>query len=160
MAQNPDDVLGIWEKNKEKEKNITSYTESLKDVPKCFPALLRAQKVSKRAAKAGFDWDNVNDAMAKLDEEVLELKEAIASGNQDDKFEEFGDMLFAAANVSRFLETESELALSSATDKFIRRFSAMEKLAESMGERFDHLSLEKQEDLWQKVKLSETRSNE
>ncbi len=155
VAENAADVNDLWDKNKQKEKQLSSYTDMLQDVPKHFPALLRAQKVSKRAAKAGFDWEDVSGAMAKLSEEFAEFSEAIKTGEKNHIEEEFGDLLFAATNVARFISVDSEYALQKATNKFIHRFSQIEHLANKQGHSLDELSLTEQDALWDEVKKGE-----
>lgn len=145
-------VNDLWDKNKQKEKHFTSYTQTLEDVPKAFPGLLRAQKVSKRAAKAGFDWENISGAMDKVAEELSELQEAVAVGSSVEMEEEFGDLLFAAVNVARFLSADSEQLIQRATDKFIDRFSQMERLAQTKGCALDELTVDEQNNLWNQIK--------
>ena len=94
---------------------------------------MRSQKVQKKAAKAGFDWDNVDGALAKIFEELDELKEAIDEGGQISSEEELGDLLFSVVNVARFIHVDSEQALSKACDKFISRFGKLEALALERG---------------------------
>lgn len=121
-----DEVLVNWEELKREEKNQTSYTDTLNSVARSLPALWRAEKVQKKAKKAGFDWDDPADALDKLSEEVDELRWAVAEGSNVE--EELGDVLFAAVNVSRFVKADAEDALTAATDKFIRRFAQVEAL--------------------------------
>ena len=114
-------------------------------------------KVQKRAAKAGFDWDEKLDVFKKLDEEVAELKEADKEGTKEQIFEEFGDLLFAAVNLSRFLNVNAEEALAFATDKFMRRFKAVEDCVLESNRDMKDLSLEELDEIWDKVKLSEKK---
>ena len=151
-ADNAEEALAEWEKQKKSEKGLKSFTDALKDVPKNFPALIRAEKVQKKAAKAGFDWNDISDAEEKLYEEISELKEALKSANQDEINEEYGDLLFAAVNVGRFANADSELSLTAATNKFISRFEKMEKLANEKGKKLDEMSLEEMDSLWNEVK--------
>ena len=117
-----------------------------------FPALMRAAKVQKRAAKAGFDWDDVSGAFSKLPEETDELSRAVKTGNSADIAEEFGDLLFAAVNVSRFLKVDPEQALNAATDKFIKRFAAVEETVKKTGHDMKELSLSELDGIWNDVK--------
>ncbi len=122
-------ALGVWEKNKMKEKHQNTFADSVNDVPKAFPAALRAQKVGKRAAKAGLDFSCVEDAVARLREELQEFLQAKESGDKAKISEEFGDLLFSAINVGRLAGVDAELALKESTDKFARRFTKAEALA-------------------------------
>ncbi len=151
-ADNAEEALAEWEKQKKSEKGLKSFTDALKDVPKNFPALIRAEKVQKKAAKAGFDWEDISGAEEKLYEEISEFKEAVKGGNREEIDEEFGDLLFAAVNVGRFADTDPELSLTAATNKFISRFEKMEKLANEKGKRLDEMSLEEMDSLWNEIK--------
>ncbi len=146
------EVLDNWDAIKKKEKHQESYTDTLQSVPKAFPALMRAAKVQKRAAKAGFDWDELSETFEKIPEETNELKNAVLSGNTADIEEEFGDLLFACVNVSRFLKLDAEYSLNQSTEKFINRFRAVEDEVVSMGKDMKNLSLKELDDIWNKVK--------
>lgn len=148
-AVTADEALGSWEKNKKKEKKLESYSDMLQDVPHGFPALLRAQKIQKKAASAGFDWDNVEGVWDKLYEEAKELADA---KTEEEKAEEFGDLLFAAVNLGRHMGIDCETALGAATAKFIKRFSEMETAAKADGFALDELSEREMEDYWSKIK--------
>lgn len=124
-----DDVLTNWDAIKRKSKGQKSTSQAIDSVPRELPALMRAAKIQSKAAKAGFDWDEVGGALDKLSEEIAELKEAIANGDKANINEELGDVLFSAVNVSRFVDTDAEEALTDATDKFVARFKTVEKLA-------------------------------
>ena len=113
---------------------------------------MRSAKVQKRAAKAGFDWDCTEEAFKKLPEEVAELEQAIKNGNPDEIDEEFGDLLFAAVNVSRFLKIDAEYSLNKATNKFIKRFKAVEDVIVKSGRDMKDLSLEELDSVWNDVK--------
>lgn len=146
-----DEVLSNWEALKRTEKHQETYTDTLKAVARSLPSLWRAEKVQKKAKKAGFDWDDVQGALDKLSEEVEELKAAVAQGSNIE--EELGDLLFAAVNVSRFVKVDTEDALNAATDKFIRRFAQVEALA---GDRpMTDMSLEELDKLWDQAKRME-----
>lgn len=142
-------VVDNWEAIKKKEKGLKNHTQVLKDVPKILPALMRSCKVQKKAALAGFDWEDTEDAAAKLEEEYQELKEAYQLGDKDQIHEELGDLLFAMVNVSRFLKEEPELALTDATEKFIRRFACMEENAEKP---LEEMTLQEMDYLWNQAK--------
>jgi len=146
------EVLDNWEKIKRVEKHQESYTDTLESVPRAFPALLRAAKVQKRAAKAGFDWDEMSGAFEKISEETAELKDAVQSGVQADINEEFGDLLFSMVNVSRFVGTDAEDSLAKATDKFIARFKLVEAECVKMGKDMKEMTLVELDDIWNRVK--------
>lgn len=145
-------VLENWDAIKRVEKNQSTYSDTLNSVPKAFPALMRAAKVQKRAAKAGFDWDKLDEAFVKIPEETQELKQAIADNNKEQIFEEFGDLLFAAVNVSRFCGINAEEALSKATDKFINRFNLVEAEVIKNGKDMKQCTLQELDDIWNYIK--------
>ena len=153
-VKNSREVLENWDMIKQKSKNQTTFTDTLKSVPMSFPALMRADKVQKRAKKAGFDWDNVKDASKKLDEELEEFKEALLENDGTQAEEEFGDLLFSMVNVSRFMGINSEKALHAATDKFINRFEKTEIIAQKKGIDMKKSSLETLDRLWEEAKRS------
>ena len=146
-------VLDVWESVKAEERasaEDTVHTEGLLDsVPQSLPALMQAQKISKRAAKMGFEWASVNDVWDKVAEERAEF-DAEVSGTQQ-KTDEFGDILFALINVARWEGVDAEEALMSACRKFRARWSYMEKAADERGFSLDEKP-ELQEDLWQEAK--------
>ncbi|WP_026486840.1 bifunctional methyltransferase/pyrophosphohydrolase YabN [Caldanaerobius polysaccharolyticus] len=147
-----DEVLSNWDEIKKGEKGYTSTTQILKDIPKELPALMRSYKVQHKAAKVGFDWDKVEDAMDKLYEEINELKEVYKSGDREKIVEEMGDVLFACVNVSRFLKVEPEQALTGTIEKFISRFSYIEKKAAEKGKSVQDMSLSEMDALWNEAK--------
>jgi MazG family protein len=128
---------------------------ALDGVALSLPALLRAEKLQKRAARTGFDWTETPPIFEKLEEETAELKAAIASGNAADVEDEMGDLLFVAANLARRLGIDPEQALRKANTKFERRFRAMEAAAAAENVDFAALSLDDQEAYWQRVKKAE-----
>jgi ATP diphosphatase len=138
-----------WEDLKADERAAKGITSSLDGVALALPALMRAQKLQKRAARTGFDWPDSSGAEAKIHEEIAELK---AASSDLEKFEEAGDLLFAVVNFVRAHGVSAEDALRAANAKFERRFRAMEALG---GGDFPSLSLEEQELLWQQVKKAE-----
>ena len=142
-----DEVLVNWDSIKREEKGQQTYTDTLNAVAKSLPSLWRARKLQKRAAKAGFDWESVDGALEKLEEEVRELREAVRDGKG--AAEELGDVLFSAVNVSRFVDADPEDALTLTNEKFIRRFGNMERLARADGFELDSLSLDEQEKYYQ-----------
>lgn len=144
------EVLTRWDAIKKNEKRQKTQTEVLESVPKCFPALLRARKVQKRAASVGFDWPDAVSAFEKIPEETEELKKAMEDRTNVE--DELGDLLFSVVNVARLLGTEPEELLRGATDKFIRRFERMEQSALSQGSKLEDLSFDEQNRIWETVK--------
>ena len=153
-----------WENIKAEERGATEVS-ALHGVPNALPALLRAYKLSKRAARVGFDFEHAGQCADKVDEELLEVRAASAGASgagagaaskaSAEIFEEVGDLLFAAANLARKLDVDAEAALRAANAKFERRFRGMESLAVERGQVFSELDLAAQEDLWQAVKRDE-----
>ncbi len=152
-AQSSDEALQSWDQVKLKTKGMKKQSEAIIKVPREFPALMRAQKVQEKAAKTGFDWDNVNGAVEKLHEEIDELETALAAGVGKDIEEEFGDVLFSCVNVSRFIGADSEEALTASTDKFIKRYLLVEQLAADDGVDMKSASIEELDKLWNKAKI-------
>jgi nucleoside triphosphate diphosphatase len=149
-----------WEEIKAKERGAADAS-ALQGVPNTLPALLRAHKLSKRAARVGFDFENAGQCADKVAEELAEVQSAAANLPGSARtgaaqiFEEIGDLLFAAANLARKLDVDPEAALRAANTKFERRFHAMEAMARKRGEVFASLTLIEQESLWQAVKRDE-----
>ena len=146
------EVLSNWEALKRKEKGQATNTDALEAVARALPALWRAEKVQKKARKAGFDWPDVSGALDKLSEELEELKTAAAEGTN--VAEELGDLLFSAVNAARFLKVDPEDALNGATDKFIGRFRKVEAQAAAQGKAMEDMSLEELDALWERAKES------
>lgn len=144
------EVLSNWEALKRKEKGQATNTDALEAVARALPALWRAEKVQKKARKAGFDWPDVSGALDKLSEELEELKTAAAEGTN--VAEELGDLLFSAVNAARFLKVDPEDALNGATDKFIGRFRKVEAQAATQGKAMEDMSLEELDALWERAK--------
>lgn len=151
-VENSAQVLENWDKIKKTEKHQTSYTDTLKSVPMSYPALMRAQKIQKRAGKVGFDFESIEAPLQKLNEEHAELLEAIATGDKEKITEEYGDLLFTMVNISRFLKIDSEEALQKASDKFIKRFEAVEDAADKKGKDIKEMSLKELDALWDDAK--------
>ncbi|MBR6729196.1 MAG: nucleoside triphosphate pyrophosphohydrolase [Clostridia bacterium] len=151
-AETPEQVLDTWEKNKQKEKGQKSYTESMQSVCSYLPALIRAQKIQGKAAKVGFDWEDVSGAMSKLSEEVQELSQAIEEKDEENIFEELGDVLFSAVNVARFYKLSAEEALEKTVKKFVERFSYVETEAKKAGKELTDMSLGEMDALWDAAK--------
>lgn len=139
-----EEILTNWDALKQKEKNQKTVTDSLKSVARSLPSLIRAEKIQKKAAKAGFDWQSLNQAIDKVREELDEIQNA----NESTVNEEVGDMLFAAVNVARILKVEPEQALEKASDKFIVRFERVEKTEKNLAD----LSFDELLSLWKQAK--------
>ena len=147
-ADGSEAVVINWEAIKAAERqDKVADRSALADVANALPALLRSQKLQKRAARTGFDWPEVNGAIEKLQEEIDEV---LAATNDAERFEEVGDLLFAAVNISRHLNIDAESALKAANAKFEKRFRKMEITA---GDAFPGLNLDEKEALWQKAKV-------
>jgi len=152
-----DDAASVardWETRKARERRAAAggSASELDDVPRVLPALSRAAKIQRRAARVGFDWPSVDGARAKLDEECDELDAARAGGSADDVEDELGDVLFAVVNLARHLDVEPERALRRATAKFEARFRALEAAAADTGHGVDELSAGELDQLWETVK--------
>lgn len=146
-------VLKRWDEIKKQEKGIISHTDALKDVPRYMPALMRGYKVQEKAAKVGFDWDKVEDALSKVHEELDELKEVYKGNNKERVSEELGDLIFAVVNVARFLDVEPENAVHKTIEKFIKRFEYIEKAAAKKGHNMEDMSLADMDKLWNEAKM-------
>ena len=151
-ADSAEQVLKNWDEIKKKEKSQKTAADTLRSVPKLLPALMRAEKVQHRAARAGFDYDGLAGAMGDLESECAELREAVDAGSAEEQAEELGDLLFAAVNVSRFLHTDPEETLARATEKFIGRFCRVEELALERGIDMQSASLQELDVLWRETK--------
>ena len=144
------EVLRNWEALKRTEKGQDTHTDALSAVARSLPALWRAEKVQKKAKKAGFDWPDISGALDKLSEELAELKAAVAAGSNVE--EELGDLLFSAVNTARFLHADPEDALNGATDKFIARFRRVETAAAAQGRALEDMNLAELDMLWEEAK--------
>jgi MazG family protein len=156
------DVLDNWDALKANERAASGKEEKqldsiLDDVPVHFPALLEALKLTKKAAKVGFDWEDAGQVFDKIEEEIAELKEAVATKQNTDISEELGDLLFAFANLARKLDVEPETALKTTNRKFRRRFRYIEDGLKAAGKSLDAADLEEMDELWNRSKLRESR---
>ncbi len=151
VVNDEEEVRQNWEKIKLKEgkKSILS------GVPATMPAVIKALRLQEKTRQVGFEWDNVEQVKDKVTEEMEELYEAVASGNQDHMEDEFGDVLFALVNYARFIKVDPEMALERTNKKFIRRFQQMEVIAETQGKLLHDMNLEEMDALWNKVKEQE-----
>lgn len=149
-ARDDSEALSVWDAQKRSEKGQKTTGDALDSVARALPALTRASKLQSKAAKAGFDWEEVSPALDKLSEELEELRTALREGSNVE--EELGDLLFAAVKVGRFAQVDGEQALQKACEKFIRRFRRVEELAEGP---MDRLGLSALEALWRQAKEKE-----
>jgi MazG family protein len=151
------DVLDNWDKLKADEraasgKKQKEHPSILDEVPVHFPALLEGLKLTKKAAKTGFDWENAEQIFKKIDEETSELKQAIASGHAEHIDEEVGDLLFAVLNLARHLDVEPETALKKTNRKFRQRFLFIEDELKRQGRSIESATLAEMDELWNKSK--------
>jgi len=139
-ASDGESALSVWEKNKMTEKHQVTFADSVNDVPKCFPAAMRAQKIGKRASKAGMDFASVEAAAERLQEELKEFFEAYRAGDKEQAEKELGDVLFSAVNVGRKAGADCEKALKESAERFAARFTKAEALALADGKLVTELS--------------------
>ena len=151
-ADDSQQVIDQWQKIKLEEGKGGSMSKVLKGIPNALPSLLRAQRISERVAEVGFDWENAGQVMEKFDEECGEFHEAVQSGDLHAVEDEMGDLLFTMVNVARHLGTSAEDALRHTTEKFIRRFSEVEKNVAESGIDFADHGVEALEEMWQASK--------
>lgn len=151
-AKTPEEVLRRWAEIKQEENKHKPYEGYLAGVPKAMPALLRAHKISKKAAKTGFDWKDSSEVLKKVREEVKEFEEAVKNRDTAGMEEEIGDMLFTIVNVARFLEVNPENALRKTVGKFINRFHYIEKTLAKKNKDLTQASMDEMEALWQEAK--------
>lgn len=144
----PGEVIRNWEEIKNSEKETESILDS---VPQSMPGLLRAKRVQEKASRVGFKWKEIKDVEKKINEEFLEFREALKSGENIE--EEFGDLLFSLVTLSEFLKIDSEQAVHKTTDKFIKRFKYIEQKIKAENKKFKSLKLEELEKLWNEAKF-------
>ena len=161
-AKDSAEVLKHWHQIKAKEREAkgtpaqseSKRTSLLDGVPRSLPGLLEGLQLTKKASRAGFDWDGIEGIFDKLDEEILELRRATESNHPAKVEEELGDLLFAAVNLARFVQVDPEIVLKRANAKFLRRFQEMERLASDSGCNFEKLARADKEALWDAVKTT------
>jgi MazG family protein len=153
-AKDAEQVLVNWEKLKQAERKAESKSV-LSGVPQSLPALLKASRLTEKAARVGFDWRRTEDVFDKIDEEIAELRDAVAAGDQQNVHDEIGDLLFTIANIARKLNVNPEEALQSTNRKFMRRFESMESRVHESGQNLDQLELEEMDRLWDEAKAAE-----
>ena len=153
QSKTVDEVKVSWEMLKQEERNARAQQGVLDDVPRALPALPRAQKVQKRVARVNFDWPDYSGARLKIEEELAELDEAVASGDAQAMEDELGDVLFSCVNAARHLGLDAEASLRRATTKFEARFNTMTTLAEASGSTLGELGSRDLDALWREAKL-------
>lgn len=153
-AGDAEQVLVNWEKLKNEERKAENKSV-LAGVPQSLPALLKASRLTEKAARVGFDWRRTEDVFDKIDEELAELREVVKGADTASIEEEVGDLLFTIANIARKLEINPEEALQSTNRKFMRRFEAMESAVRATGRNLDELNLEEMDRLWDDAKSAE-----
>ncbi len=153
-AKDEGSALSVWEKNKMTEKHQVTYADSVNDVPKCFPAAMRAQKVGKRAAKAGMDFASVEAAAERVKEELTEFFTAFRSKDGVETEKELGDLLFSVINVGRKAGCDCEKALKESVERFAARFTLAESLALADGKKVTQLSEEEWDNYYRKAKAN------
>ncbi len=146
------DVLANWEEIKKKERGHTERRSILEGVPRRLPSLLRAHSLQERAARVGFDWSRIDEALPKLDEEIAEFKMSLRKEDSAGIEEELGDIFFMLVNISRFLGVNPEEALRKTISKFIHRFRYIEEHALDAGKSLSAMTLDEMEQLWQESK--------
>lgn len=151
-ANSGEEALSVWEKNKAKEKGFESGSEYINSVPKAFPALMRAEKVQKRASKYNFDFSSIGQIYSKLGEELAELHSA--EKGEGSTFEEVGDLLFTVVNIARFLGVNAEQALNYSTDKFSKRFERLENAVRERNEDIKSLTEKQLDEIYNEIKKS------
>ncbi len=152
VADTPAEVIKNWEAIKATEKQQDGRKSVVDGIPRHLPSLQRAQRVQVRAARVGFDWDDVSDVICKVEEELAETREALASGDVAHLKEELGDLLFATVNLSRFREINAEEALDAAVKKFVFRFSEVERRIHATGRSLNDCTLAEMDAEWENVK--------
>ena len=150
-VNNEEDVKKNWEqlKMREGKKSV------LGGVPASLPSLIKAYRIQDKAAQVKFEWENIEDVWEKVEEEIDELKAEVQSGNKERTEEEFGDLLFALVNYSRFLKIDAEAALEKTNIKFIRRFQFIEERATAMNKSLNDMTLGEMDAIWNEAKLLE-----
>ena len=147
-VQNEDDVKRNWEALKLKE----GKSSVLSGVPKTLPAVVKAMRLQEKAKQVGFEWENKEQVWEKVEEEIGELKAAIASGDKAEMEQELGDVLFSMINFARFLDVDAENALSLTNNKFMKRFMLMEQKAAQQGGNLQTMSLGEMDAIWNEIK--------
>jgi len=157
LPEDPAAALKQRAQLKANEKKDGESRSALGNVPKAMPALARAQSISRRAASLGFEWPSIDRVWAKVDEEMRELKQAVASGDKVHTGEELGDLLFTMVNIARFLDVESEAVLAQTIERFTRRFHHIEAKLRQANKDFAQSSIEEMDRYWDEAKKLEAQ---
>lgn len=160
VVKNSENVLANWDMIKKETKQQKTDTEVLRSVTSSLPALMRADKLGKKARKLGFDFDDAEEALLKVREELEEVAVAVKHGNKKELDEEFGDLLLSVVNAARLAGVDSEQALYNANEKFLLRFALVEELCLKSGKTVTEASREEKEDFWQEAKKIEQKLSE
>jgi len=156
-CETAEEVVGQWEQRKRQEGKMR---QSLLDgVPQTMPGLLRAARLQSRAAKVGFDWEQMEDVISKLEEEVGEFRATLKERKPEEVEDELGDVFFSLVNVARFVGVNPEDALRKTISKFIKRFRHIEMRASQEGRELSQMSLEEMDDLWKEAKGKEAKGD-
>jgi len=158
VAADTSAVLQRWEEIKRAEKGNT-HTSLLDGVSDALPSLLHAEKITKRAARVGFDWESPVQVIGKIREELAETEEALAHGDSENIEEELGDLLFATVNLARKIKVEPEVALRRATGKFSKRFQALEVALKERGRKPEECTLAEMDAIWDEIKAEEREAS-
>ncbi len=154
-VDNAEDVVNNWEKIKSQEAGYEDRKSVLDGIPNALPALLRGQKIQKRVARVGFDWDHITDVIDKVDEELAEVKESLKDSDIDAIEIEIGDLIFSLVNLCRFLDLQAEETLRRTNRKFINRFKKLEDVLEKQGKSLSDQTLTELDAIWEEVKKDE-----
>ena len=153
------EVLKNWESIKRRERGAGAPRSVVAGIPRHLPALLKAEQVQRKVARVGFDWKTVAPVAAKIEEELAEVRAALAAGQPDRVREEIGDLLFSVVNLGRFLGHSAEEALDRTVQKFVRRFAAIERRVQAKGREVSDCTLEELDALWEQIKKAERRKS-
>ena len=158
VADSSGQVLRNWEAIKQTEKGKKPDRSAIDGVPAVLPALLKAQRTQAKAARVGFDWEDATGATGKIEEELAELKEAVAAGDRQKVADEMGDLLFSVVNYCRFIDVDAESALEGANKKFSRRFREVERRIREQGKSLKDCTLAEMDAVWDTVKAEERKA--
>lgn len=156
-AADAEEAVRKWHSEKLKEK---TRKRRLLEIPRSMPSVLRAQRVGEKVSQVGFDWQNAQDVLKKVKEEISELEKEIKNNDPDGCEQEWGDLFFAMVNLGRHLGLDTENVAHGSIDKFIERFGSVEEIAEGSGRKITDLELDEMEAIWQEVKLKEVNNDQ